>query len=60
MASNRMKNQNMNLLALKLIFQEQFDIDFKCIWILNEGKMCVVSEQEKDEQKISMNEANTF
>lgn len=31
MASNKMKNQNMNLLALKLIFWEQFDIDLKYI-----------------------------
>lgn len=40
MASNKMKNQNINSLERKLIFWEQFDVDFtvNAFKIFSEGK----------------------
>lgn len=53
MAANKMKKQNMNSLEMKLFFWEQFDIDFQVstFRILNEGKICVVSEQRYEWNK---------
>lgn len=53
MAANKMKTQNMNSLQIKVIFLEEFDIDFEIstFRMLNEQKVCIIREQENIKKK---------